>query len=138
MNKQIVRSAVSESPLEELLEKALKEFGLQYKQQYPVSVYFADFCFPDKNLILEVDGVHWHDTERDKFRDKRLKELGWNVERYPGWFVWKHSRVIAAKIAYQQYGIDNDLVRGAIATYSLLINEKEDAIKIAKKESIVK
>lgn len=42
----------------------------------------VDFCWPDRGLVLEVDGARWHpDPARDQERDNTLVGLGWRVLR---------------------------------------------------------
>lgn len=49
----------------------------------------VDFAWPERRLILELDGYRYHCTrkafEADHARDLRLKLLGWNVVR----FTWR-------------------------------------------------
>jgi very-short-patch-repair endonuclease len=122
----------SDSPLEEKLAEAFRYFDLKFEQQYRVDVFFADFCFADRKLIVEVDGRQYHTQQRDDYRDKKLKQLGWRTERFPGWFVYRYPRVIAAKIAFQYYQINNNKVKGAIATYNALNHHEQEAVKIAE------
>lgn len=43
----------------------------------------VDFCFVDQGLVVEVDGVRWHqDPARDRLRDNALAGLGWRVLRF--------------------------------------------------------
>jgi hypothetical protein len=46
----------------------------------------VDFMWPDLHLIIEADGHEHHGTpsakERDNKRDRRLRRLGWQVERF--------------------------------------------------------
>jgi very-short-patch-repair endonuclease len=50
----------------------------------------VDFAWPERRLILELDGYRYHCTrkafEADHARDLRLKLLGWNVVR----FTWRN------------------------------------------------
>jgi very-short-patch-repair endonuclease len=63
----------------------------------PGSVLRVDFCFEALGLVVEVDGVKWHqDPARDQARDNALAALGWRVLRYT-WAEVVHDspRVIA-------------------------------------------
>lgn len=46
--------------------------------------YFADYCFEDKKLIIELDGTqHYKTIEKDKVRDEFLSSLGYKIIRIP-------------------------------------------------------
>jgi len=83
----------SQSGAEQIVASALKEKRIQYVQQYPIGVYettagqtkaryYLDFLLEDY-LNVEIDGVVWHDKDRDAFRDRHLKKLGYGVMRFP-------------------------------------------------------
>lgn len=52
--------------------------------QYPVLNYHVDFGNPRFKIALEIDGKQFHNIEKDKARDKVLKEHGWTVIRISG------------------------------------------------------
>jgi very-short-patch-repair endonuclease len=57
----------------------------------------VDFCFAAQGVVVEVDGVRWHqDPARDRVRDNALAALGWRVLRFT-WaeVVHEHDRVLA-------------------------------------------
>lgn len=45
-----------------------------------IKPYWVDFCIG--NIIIEIDGKRWHNTEKDAIRDKNLLELGYKVYRF--------------------------------------------------------
>lgn len=47
----------------------LEELGINYETQKIVGGKIYDFYIPDKNMLVEVDGVYWHS------KDKELKEM---------------------------------------------------------------
>lgn len=57
--------------------------GLEIRRQVPVlGQYVADFTFPPKRYIFEIDGrVHDFTVERDMERDRLLAEEGWRIFR---------------------------------------------------------
>ena len=68
--------------------------GLNPKEDFIVEYHFynpesdkhgwADFAFPSKNLIIELDGTqHRHTKEKDQIRDEYLTRNGWTVIRIP-------------------------------------------------------
>lgn len=70
----------------------------------PGAVLRVDFAFLAQGLVVEVDGVRWHqDPARDQARDNALAALGWRVLRFTwGDVVHDHGRVleeIAAAVA---------------------------------------
>lgn len=72
------------SPIEYEAWNSLREYGLPFYPQYPISKYFADFADPHSSLVIECDGDAWHDKSRDQTRDEAMKALGWQILRIPG------------------------------------------------------
>lgn len=70
--------------------ETLRNAGLRPIPQYPVEQYLLDFALFDgeRKLAIEIDGEHFHrdwDGElvvRDRLRNLRLAELGWDVMRF--------------------------------------------------------
>lgn len=58
---------------------------LKYERQYSIGKYFADFYFPEWNVVLEIDGkFHRDDTnqfEHDRERDSYMNKNGYSVVR---------------------------------------------------------
>jgi very-short-patch-repair endonuclease len=63
----------------------------------------ADFCWPDKRVIVETDGFTTHRTrqafERDRRRDQRLAAAGWRVIRITWRQLQREPRRVIATIA---------------------------------------
>lgn len=81
-------SRLAESPLESLVRLALHDDGFPEPElQVPIAGYRTDLLFRAQRLILEADGrdkyseVEWR---RERRRDRRLRALGYRVERV-GW-----------------------------------------------------
>lgn len=64
---------------------------VDFYEQYPYSSYLLDFAFvqsrnPFHGLDVEVDGIMWHSStkqrQRDGYRTYRLMKAGWLVERF--------------------------------------------------------
>jgi very-short-patch-repair endonuclease len=75
------------------MKEILQILGLQFKQHIYITIpsaYQVDFLLPDFNLVIEVDGVYWHNfphlREIDIKRTKELQEDGYEVLR-----LWEHE-----------------------------------------------
>jgi superfamily I DNA and/or RNA helicase len=85
-----VSSTDTVSDWEKILYEALYRNGIRTLPQYKVDKYSLDLALFEngKMLDIEVDGEAYHrnwDGElmrRDKIRNKRLIELGWDVQRF--------------------------------------------------------
>lgn len=57
---------------------------IDYREDYPIGPYFADFFIPSKMLVIEIDG-NVHDTKKQQLRDYRrtryFRALGFEVVR---------------------------------------------------------
>lgn len=91
-----------ESPIEEKLYFAFDKLGLKPKVQYQIGIFRVDMAFPDKKLIIECDGHKFHTGEinwkKDKYRQKRIEEMGWKFERFQGWIINRYPIACAGKI----------------------------------------
>src|SRR4051812_10223514 len=62
----------------------------------------VDFMWPDHRLIVETDGHEHHGTrmaiERDHRRDRRLRALGWLVERFTWREITHEPRAVEAAL----------------------------------------
>jgi very-short-patch-repair endonuclease len=87
---------------EVFLERTLSDAGIIFEREKPVktkrvvnagkgktrfSTLFCDFFIPSLQVVIELDGKHWHqkdeNQERDKAKDEACAELGWKVIRIP-------------------------------------------------------
>src|SRR4051812_26745009 len=63
----------------------------------------VDFMWPDRRLIVEADGHETHGTraaiERDHRRDRRLRALGWRVERFTWHEITHEPDAVAAALS---------------------------------------
>lgn len=71
-----------ETRIERAMRLALTAEGIQIELQFPIARYFADFALTDFRIVVEVDGEHWHDAEKDAERDGAIARLGWRVIRF--------------------------------------------------------
>jgi very-short-patch-repair endonuclease len=57
--------------------------GLKFRRQFPVGQFIADFCCPQRRLIIELDGgQHAEQLSADEWRSKLLGERGYRVLRF--------------------------------------------------------
>lgn len=57
--------------------------GLKFRRQHPIGPLVADFCCPERRLIVEVDGpIHATQRDRDADRDLLLHTSGYLVVRF--------------------------------------------------------
>ena len=50
-----------DTDIERIVKKYLDDKNIKYEYQYHLdSKYYPDFYFPDKNMIIEVQGDYWH------------------------------------------------------------------------------
>jgi len=94
-----------QSPLESKLYNEFKSVGLIPKIQYPIDIFFADFAFPEKKIVIEVDGMVAHQNRKsnDNYRDQKLLSLGWKTIRFPGWFVFRYPDACVAEIILRHF-----------------------------------
>jgi hypothetical protein len=63
----------------------LQKIYLDVKLNYPIicknSVKYADVAIPLLKIDFEYDEPKWHNKEKDKKRDKQLKEIEWDTFR---------------------------------------------------------
>ncbi|SFX52651.1 Very-short-patch-repair endonuclease [Thermoactinomyces sp. DSM 45891] len=82
----------TESPLERAMYYDLRRV---YKKeeiipQYPIGNRWADFALPKYMLMIELDGVTYHqDKKKDQIRDAYIRKQGWTIMRFPTWLIEK-------------------------------------------------
>lgn len=85
--------------IEEFVVKVLEKLKItDYRRQFKIGPYFADFYFPANNLVLEVDGQEHHTKEEDwkydRQRDSYMVGKGYIVIRVTGSMAYKFSESI--------------------------------------------
>lgn len=77
-----MRSRLETTP-EKTMRAFLDKMGEEYKQEFKIGNFWADFYLPRRNAVIEVDGDYWHSLpeikEKDSRKDKYLKSKGINV-----------------------------------------------------------
>ncbi len=74
---------------EKIMEKLLIEKNIEYIYNQRIGKYWVDFLLIKNNLILEVDGHHWHQKDNPE-RDNYLKSRGYDILH---WRVTKYSKL---------------------------------------------
>ena len=91
----------SEACLWKYVLRARQMKGYPFRRQRPVLNYVVDFMCKELSLIIEVDGITHESDEghqRDKIRDKNLKNLGFEVLRFSSWEVLNQIDDVAIMI----------------------------------------
>ena len=72
--------------------------GAKFRRQHPMGRYVADFCCPDRMLVVELDGgQHLAQAEADQRRTAFLRELGYRVLRF-----WDNDVLAETDVVLQQ------------------------------------
>ena len=62
--------------------------GYRFLRQKPINEFIVDFYCKRLKLVIEIDGVTPNDKQSyDKRRENRLKELGFTVLRFDGYYI---------------------------------------------------
>jgi very-short-patch-repair endonuclease len=71
----------------EVIENEFKD--KEYKNEFPIGIYSADFCWPHLKKVIEIDGDQHQRfeeyIERDKRKDEFLTSRGYQILR----IIWK-------------------------------------------------
>jgi hypothetical protein len=73
------------TPIEAWLWADIRNCNAIFYPQYPVGRFFVDFANPVAKVALECDGAEFHNAAKDASRDIELRDMGWEVYRFPGW-----------------------------------------------------
>jgi DNA helicase-2/ATP-dependent DNA helicase PcrA len=113
------------TPIEEMLLEQFRAAGLSPRVQYDISPFRVDFAFEDIRLAVEADGREWHDADRDRARDQKLSELGWQIMHFSGAEIWADARSCAEQVvarigtlATQGSAASTDVDRECASTHS--------------------
>jgi very-short-patch-repair endonuclease len=60
--------------------------GYKFRRQQPIGQYIVDFVNFERKIIIELDGGQHTEIEKDKERDKFLRDQGFKVLRF-----WNHE-----------------------------------------------
>ena len=71
-NRKLANNRKKISYPEQIAFDWLTEHKIIFEHQKQIGHFFADFYIPSINSIIEIDGTHWHNSEKDKLRDKEI------------------------------------------------------------------
>jgi very-short-patch-repair endonuclease len=89
------------SKTELILQNEMNLIGLKAESQYPISRMHVDFAFPEKKLVVEVDGPYKRNRQGEEIKNRRrsvCESLGWKVLNYTAEEVYENPSLIAYKI----------------------------------------
>ncbi len=80
----------------------LQEIGINFKEQVKIGSYIVDVFIPEKNVVIEWDGVYWHSLPDRVFSDKKknnyLKSKGLRLLRFDEVEVYNYRKSVVEKI----------------------------------------
>lgn len=73
--------------IEIAMAKALTEQGIEFQEQVPMfGKFLVDFLLPHLRIVIQCDGIYWHDRPsaraRDKGQDRYFAKCGYTVLRF--------------------------------------------------------
>ena len=80
--------------------RRLRRPGMRVRRQFTIRGYIADFAFPSRKLLVEVDGsVHRDQAAYDRKRDADLRRAGYRTLRFTNEEVLADPARVAAAVA---------------------------------------
>ena len=74
--------------------------GAKFRRQHPVGPFVADFCCPQRKLVVELDGgQHAEEVAADHKRSRFLEEQGYRVLRFWNHDVLQNTEAVLERIA---------------------------------------
>ena len=83
---------------EQRLCDMLDEAGYKYKFQALMFGYIADFYFPLRSWIVELDGKRWHNEQKDAERDAAFAKKGIKTLRIPSSAMFSEPKMVLKEI----------------------------------------
>ena len=83
-----------------------KAEGIRVRRQYRIGSYLADFCVPEKKLVIELDGnehFSYNGQEYDRQRDEFMKSKGYKVLRFENRQIRDRFEIVCEKIEKYLY-----------------------------------
>ena len=108
--RDLRRTATEAERIAWRLLRSLRSRGLKFRRQHPIGSWIADFCCPQRGLVVELDGsVHGQPSQarRDTQRDKALKQAGYTVLRLPNGIVFEDPEAFVRKVLERAEALPN-------------------------------
>ena len=87
--------------------------GFKFRRQYPVGIYFADFCCFQRKLIVELDGnPHDYTVNYDQNRSHFLNRQGFQVLRFSNHEVFADLTSVCTRILQALQSSERPLLPG--------------------------
>ena len=84
----------NKSKLEDIIAKELNKLNIKYEKQKFIKAsnrtFFVDFFLPEYDLIIECNGIYWHNLESRMIRDDELQDFVLKHTKYDLLFLWEH------------------------------------------------
>jgi very-short-patch-repair endonuclease len=108
--RDLRRTATETERIAWRLLRGLRLRGFKFRRQHPVGSWIADFCCPEKGLVVELDGsVHAQPSQarKDASRDRALARMGYTILRLPNGIVLQDSDAFVSKVMERAQTLPN-------------------------------
>ena len=90
------------TPAERKLWRKLRDRQIhdcKFRRQFPVGPFIADFCCPERGLVVEIDGdSHADKTAEDAERTRKIEGRGYRVIRFTNSDIHERMRLVLEQI----------------------------------------
>ncbi|MEX0803671.1 MAG: endonuclease domain-containing protein [Candidatus Binatia bacterium] len=74
--------------------------GAKFRRQHPIGPFVADFCCPQRKVVVELDGgQHAEEITADQKRSRFLEAQGFRVLRFWNHDVLRNTEAVLERIA---------------------------------------
>ena len=77
------------SKLQRKLIPIFEKLKIKWFEEFKVKFYHFDYCLPEHNILIEVQGNYWHSKPDAKIRDQRKKSFIDNNTTYKLVEIWE-------------------------------------------------
>ena len=91
------------SDIEKLFLGLIEKSGLpEPETDYPIGIYRADFAWPDRRLVAELDSIAFHSTQPKFVADRKrwadIDAMGWRIFRFTWWDVTDEHEALLVRL----------------------------------------
>ena len=108
--RELRRTATEAERIAWRLLRPLRLRGLKFRRQHPIGSWIADFCCPERGLVVELDGsVHSQPSQsrKDVSRDRALSRMGYTILRLPNGMVLEDPEAFVRKVLERAEALPN-------------------------------